>query len=76
MTLNGGITGAGGFNKADTGTLTLGAASNSYAGDIQLTQGTVAFTDPAQLGSASSRIRFNGGTLQLTVAPGGATTYP
>src|SRR5205814_1891282 len=60
LTVNGAIDGAGGFNKSGSGTLILGAAANSYAGDTQLTAGTLTFTDNAQLGAAGSRIRFSG----------------
>ena len=74
LTLNGAIGGAGGFNKSGSGLLTLGTANN-YAGDTQISLGTLSFTDNNQLGAASSRLRLNGGTLQLAAAPGSATTY-
>jgi autotransporter-associated beta strand protein len=75
-TYSGVISGAGGFNKSGAGTVQL-AATNSYAGDTQVTAGILAFTDSAQLGSASSRIRIgNTGTLRLVAAPGGATNFP
>ncbi|MEA3209852.1 MAG: fibronectin-binding autotransporter adhesin [Chthoniobacter sp.] len=81
LTLNGPISGPGGLavgvdGFTDSGTLILGAPSNNYAGDTQLGFfGSLAFTDNAQLGAASSRLRMGRGTLSLTAAPGGATTY-
>ncbi len=76
LTLNGTIDGAGGFNKSGTGTLILGAATNTYAGDTQVTQGALSFTANNQLGAASSRVRLNGGTLQFSAAPGSPTIFP
>ncbi len=77
LTLNGTIGGSGGFNKSGTGTINLGT-TNNYAGDTQITAGILTFTDNAQLGAASSRIRLGNGTatLRLTAAPGSATTFP
>ena len=72
FTISGVIGGPGGLNAA--GTTFTSAAGNTFAGDLQL-GGTVIFTDNAQLGAASSRLRFNGGTLQLGAAPASPTTY-
>jgi autotransporter-associated beta strand protein len=74
-TYSGAITGAGGFNKSGPGTVQL-AATNTYAGDTQIIAGILGFTDNAQLGSASSRIRLGNGTATLRLTASAAGTYP
>jgi autotransporter-associated beta strand protein len=77
LTLTGNITGAGGFQKITaTGTLILAPTTggNTYAGDTQITAGTLAFTADNQIGGATSRVLMNGGTLSLASGAGAVAT--
>ncbi len=76
FTIAGAISGPGGFNKSGNGTVQFTTANN-YAGDTQITGGILAFTDPNQLGSSSSRIRLGdgSGTLRLAALPVSSTDY-
>ncbi len=68
------ISGAGGFNKSGFNTLTLAnAGANTYLGDTQITEGTLAFSNSNQLGASTSRIRLNGGTLRDIASSGTQT---
>ncbi len=76
ISLSGLISGAGGFAKNGSGTLSLtGALPNTYAGDTQIIAGFLSITDNNQLGAASSRLRLNGGRLVFAAAPGGPNVY-
>ena len=70
--VNATISGAGGFEKSGFTTLTLGTA-NAYLGDTQITLGTLAFSNPNQLGDSTSRIRLNGGKLSDAASSGTQT---
>ena len=83
VTIQAGIAGSNGLNKAGVGTLTLSGV-NSYAGGTTLSGGILAFSALNNLGSGG--ITFDGGTLQwaeasttdistrtMTIGPGGGT---
>ncbi len=61
------LTGAGGLEKTDSGTLVL-AGQNTYAGGTFVTGGTVSISSDANLGAASGALVVDGGTLQTTAA--------
>jgi len=65
--LAGAISGAFGLNKVGTGTLTLNGAN--AASDITVTNGSLIVGNATALGSGTSNVAANGGTLDL-----GATT--
>jgi autotransporter-associated beta strand protein len=63
-TINSQIAGSSGLQKTGDGMLILGAASNTFSGDVTLGGGTLQVSNTNQLGN-SSNIVFAGGTLQF-----------
>ena len=69
--LTGGVYGTSGVNKASRGglnnTLILTNTANDFIGDFRADSGTILITNPAVLGSATSRtkLRGNGGTFEI-----------
>lgn len=59
------LTGAGGLQKTDSGTLVLSGA-NTYAGGTFVMGGTLSISSDANLGAASGALVVDGGTLQNT----------
>jgi autotransporter-associated beta strand protein len=57
------IQGTGSLTKLGPGTLTL-SGNNSYSGGTTINRGILAISADINLGSASGRLTFNGGTLQ------------
>lgn len=64
------ISGTGGITLAGSGKVTL-SATNSYAGETRLNNGTLALGASNATGN-NGRILFNGGVLQHTTATGGS----
>ena len=68
LAVNGGITGAGGFNKKGPGNVTLANVTNPYNGGTTLTAGIVTLgsgtaASAANLGAAGTTITMEGGTI-------------
>ncbi|MCI5052099.1 MAG: autotransporter-associated beta strand repeat-containing protein [Simkaniaceae bacterium] len=63
MTLSGQVTGTGTLNKAGTGTLVLGDATNSFTA-VDIDAGTLSVVDNDRLGAAT--VNINDGTLLAT----------
>jgi len=61
------VAGDGGISQAGSGTMLL-SASNTYRGDTRLLGGVISVASDANLGDGSSKLFFNGGTLQNTVS--------
>ncbi len=61
------ITGSGGINKTDYGTLVLGGA-NTYTGGTTVTYGTLQVANDSALGATSGAVTFDGGTLRIGAA--------
>ncbi|MFJ3461583.1 autotransporter domain-containing protein [Achromobacter spanius] len=59
------ISGVGGIDKTEAGTLTLTGA-NTYAGKTVLSGGTLSVARDASLGDPAAALRFQGGTLEIT----------
>ena len=59
------ITGAGGINKLDAGTLVL-SGSNSYSGGTTLSGGILQVSSDDNLGAAAGGLTFDGGALRVT----------
>ncbi|WP_313370228.1 autotransporter domain-containing protein [Achromobacter animicus] len=59
------ISGVGGIDKTEAGTLTL-TGTNTYAGKTVLSGGTLSVTRDASLGDPSAALRFQGGTLEIS----------
>lgn len=59
------ISGAGGIDKTEAGTLTL-TGTNTYAGKTVLSGGTLSVARDASLGGPTAALRFQGGTLEIT----------
>ncbi|MCL2760799.1 MAG: autotransporter outer membrane beta-barrel domain-containing protein [Desulfuromonadales bacterium] len=59
------LTGSGGINKTDAGTLILTGA-NSYTGGTTISGGTIQISADNDLGDLSGTLSFNGGTLNTT----------
>ena len=59
------ITGTGGINKADAGTLVL-SGSNSYSGGTTLSGGILQVSSDDNLGAAAGGLTFDGGALRVT----------
>ncbi|WP_109126351.1 autotransporter-associated beta strand repeat-containing protein [Dyella sp. C11] len=59
------LDGVAGFNKTDGGTLELNGV-NIYTGNTVLSGGELSVSSDLNLGSASSALDFEGGTLQVT----------
>ncbi|MFJ1299249.1 autotransporter domain-containing protein [Pseudomonadota bacterium AL_CKDN230030165-1A_HGKHYDSX7] len=59
------ISGLGGINKTEAGTLTL-TGTNTYAGKTVLSDGTLSVARDASLGDPTAALRFQGGTLEIT----------
>jgi fibronectin-binding autotransporter adhesin len=59
------ITGTGGINKADAGTLVL-SGSNSYSGGTTLSGGILQVSSDSNLGAAAGGLTFDGGALRVT----------
>ncbi|MGV0879912.1 autotransporter domain-containing protein, partial [Martelella sp. FLE1502] len=70
-TINSILNGTSGINKTGAGFLSL-TATNSYSGDTTITNGVLAVSSNNNLGDASSKIAFAGGTLETT----GSFTIP
>jgi len=66
-TLSGVLDGAGVLKKSGSGTLTL-TGVNSYTGGSRLSAGQLNVSADANLGSASSPLDFQGGTLQASAS--------
>ncbi|MCF7760368.1 MAG: autotransporter domain-containing protein [Cephaloticoccus sp.] len=76
------ITGTGGVDKTDLGTLVL-SGTNTYTGGTRITSGVLEVTKDASIGASTGTLRFNGGTLRagaaltlarpITVAAGGGS---
>lgn len=66
LTKDGLISGDGELRKLGTGTLVLGNAANSFAGDVVIQGGTVQVDSEGALGAGNLRFEVNGGTLALT----------
>lgn len=63
--INTDIIGTGGIVKTEGGTLVLSGMS-TYTGDTTISGGTLQVADDANLGAASGRLIFRGGTLRVT----------
>ena len=63
LTLSGPLTGSGGLTKSGPGTIALPAVNN-IAGTLTINAGTLAFSNPAQLGAGTSAIVLHSGGLQ------------
>ncbi|MGQ9367163.1 autotransporter outer membrane beta-barrel domain-containing protein [Azospirillum sp. A39] len=61
------LSGIGGLTKLGSGTLTL-SGTNTYVGETNIADGTVAVSSDANLGAAGGALRLNGGTLRNTAA--------
>lgn len=61
------ISGAGGIDKTQGGTLVLNGA-NTYAGGTTVSAGVLAVSDDANLGAAGTGVTLNGGTLRIADA--------
>jgi outer membrane autotransporter protein len=61
------LTGAGGLEKTDQGTLVLSAA-NSYSGGTFVNGGTLSIASDTNLGAATGAVTLDGGTLENTAA--------
>jgi len=61
------ITGTGGLDKTQGGTLVL-AGNNSYSGGTAISGGTLSIASDANLGEASGGLTFDGGTLHNSSA--------
>jgi outer membrane autotransporter protein len=65
------LTGAGGLEKTDEGTLVL-SGTNSYAGGTFVNGGTLSVSSDVNLGAAAGALTLDGGTLENTAAFGSA----
>ena len=63
-TINAAISGAGGLDKSDTGTLVLGG-SNTYTGGTFVHGGVLSVSADDNLGAAGTRVTLDGGTLSV-----------
>lgn len=66
FSLTGNISGAGGFTKLGTGTLSL-SGNNNYLGDTMISAGTLAVTSDNALANGNSRV-VNDATLDISAA--------
>ncbi|WP_416906839.1 MAG: beta strand repeat-containing protein [Polymorphobacter sp.] len=66
LTKDGLISGDGELRKLGTGTLVLGNAANSFAGDVVIQGGTLQVDSEGALGAGNLRFEALGGTLALT----------
>ncbi|MDM0117932.1 autotransporter outer membrane beta-barrel domain-containing protein [Variovorax sp. J22R133] len=75
LTYRGAITGSGALTKTGGGTLALSEA-NTFGGGTGINAGTLEVTNDGNLGSPTSALSFNGGTLRATASftTGRATT--
>jgi autotransporter-associated beta strand protein len=62
------IAGTSGLTKAGNGTLKLGAAANTFSGDVVINRGAVVINNQAQLGTGTTVVSVNG--LANTGNPG------
>lgn len=67
LALSGIIGGAGALSKSGAGTLTLSGA-NGYAGGTHIDEGTLSISSDGNLGTGTSAVTLDGGTLQNTAA--------
>ncbi len=65
------LTGSGGLEKTDNGTIVLSGA-NSYTGGTLVEGGTLSIASDANLGAASGALTLDGGTLESTAKFGSA----
>ncbi len=56
LTLNGAISGTGGFNKTDGGIVALNNSSNSFSGPVSIQDGTVSITSIKSMGGGASAL--------------------
>lgn len=68
------MTGTGAFTKAGAGTLTLNAATSTYAGGTDVQAGTLAITNSGALGSGTATVD-SGATLAVAPAVAGDFTF-
>ena len=66
-TINAALTGTGGVQKTDLGTLVLGG-TNTYTGGTAINGGTLQVSSDANLGNASGALALDNGTLRNTAA--------
>src|SRR5581483_761899 len=66
-TINAALTGTGGVQKTDLGTLVLGG-TNTYTGGTAINGGTLQVSRDANLGNASGALTLDHGTLRNTAA--------
>lgn len=66
LTLSGKITGAGALTKSGSDTLVLTNQNNDYQGGTNLYAGTISVASDKNLGDASGKLTFYGGTLSNT----------
>lgn len=62
-TIDSAITGTGGINKTDLGTLVLNG-TNTYTGGTRISAGALEVSSNNALGASSGTLNFNGGTLR------------
>jgi len=66
LTTNGVIDGNGELRKQGSGTIVLGNAANTFAGDLVIERGTVSVGSEGAMGAGNIRFDVLGGTLELT----------
>ena len=76
VTLNGTLSGAGGLTMSGAGTLDLGGASNSFAGNVEVTSGTLLITSPTAIPGGRSVTVRQGAEFRLGPARPGTTPPP